>query len=154
MYLACPEIEGFTLLEIMIAVAIVGMLAVIAVPSFVKVQWASRNARYAYDIRVASGAFEMYALEKGGFPSDCTPGIVPAGMEEYLQKIKWTEPTALGGEWDWDFRVFGVEAGVSVYRPDVGLPQLRSLDKIIDDGVLASGIARTRADGYIYIIEE
>jgi len=146
--------NGFTLVELMIAVSIIAILAMVTVPAIVRARWKAGVARYCHDVRIAAGAFELYALDHGTYPPDRTPAVVPPGMEEYLQKIHWTEPTSLGGKWDWDYEVFGYKAGVSVYRPDAPEDILLSVDRTIDDGNLAHGIFRARADGYIYIIEE
>jgi len=146
--------RGFTLVELMIAVAIIGILAMITFPAIIRARWRAGVARYCHDVRIAAGAFELYALEHGTYPPDRTPAVVPPGMDEYLEKIRWQNPTSLGGNWDWDYRVFGYEAGVSVYKPDAPEEILKSVDATIDDGNLDSGIFRSRPDGYIYIIEE
>ena len=145
---------GFTLTELMIVVAVIGLLAAIAIPSFVRARERSWNVRFAADLQVAKAAFTEYSVEHGKYPPDTQPGAVPEGMAEYLRRMEWTKPTTLGGSWDWDNGQFGFKAGVSVYHPTVSSGQLLQLDKTIDDGNLATGDFRSRADGYIGIIED
>ena len=141
-------------MEMMIVVAVIGLLAAIDIPGFVRAREGSRNSRFASDVRVATSAFLQYSLDYSGqFPPDVTPGIMPAGMGEYLVRFPWSKPTSLGGKWDWDNRQFNTKAGVSVYQPEVEDSQLLRLDELIDNGDLATGLARKRTSGYIYIME-
>ncbi len=144
---------GFTLAELMLVVASIGLLSSIAMPAFTQVRESSQNGAYICDLKIAKGAFIVYSIERGRYPADTTPGIMPNGMDEYLRGMKWAAPTPIGGQWDWDYRQFGCVAGVSVYQPRAPESQLIKLDKTIDDGNLQTGSFRSRSAGYISIME-
>lgn len=147
--------EAFTLVEIMIVVAIIALLAAVAVPSMLRARERTRNAKFANAVRIADGAFETYAAEHGTYPLDVARGVLPAGMKTYFgDKLDWTAPTPIGGNWDWDANVFGFKAGVSVVAPNLSDAQMTVIDEEIDDGVLASGSFRaTAAARYTSILE-
>ncbi|SPE58875.1 conserved exported hypothetical protein [Verrucomicrobia bacterium] len=55
--------SGFTLVEIMIVVAIIGLLAAIAIPNFVKARSTSQQNACINNLRQMDGAMQQYALE-------------------------------------------------------------------------------------------
>ena len=69
-----PGTGGFTLVEILIVVGIIGLLCAIAIPSMVKARQESRISRMMNDIRIVHDAFNMYAMEHGDFPSGFVQG--------------------------------------------------------------------------------
>jgi len=55
--------RGFTLVEIMIVVAIIALLASIAVPNFLRARKRSQASRILEDLRVLDGATDQYAID-------------------------------------------------------------------------------------------
>jgi len=73
---------GFTLVEIMIVVAIIGLLAAIAIPNFVKARAQSQANACINNLRQIDAAANQFALEQGKktgatitYPGDLTPYI-------------------------------------------------------------------------------
>ena len=66
---------GFTLVEIMIVVAIIALLAAIAVPGFLRARKRSQASRVINDLRLIDSAVDQYAIEtnkKSGDPVEVT----------------------------------------------------------------------------------
>jgi len=55
--------KGFTLVEIMIVVAIIALLAAIAVPGFLRARKRSQASRILNDLRMIDAAVDQYAIE-------------------------------------------------------------------------------------------
>ena len=74
--------SGFTLVEIMIVVAIIGLLAAIAIPSFLKARENSRKGACINNLRQIDSAKEQVAMEMNLKNGD-TP--VAANVEAYIK---------------------------------------------------------------------
>ena len=74
---------GFTLVEIMIVVAIIALLAAIAVPGFLRARKRSQASRILNDLRMIDAAVDQYAIE-----TNRSAGAVVAVVDwtNYLKK--------------------------------------------------------------------
>jgi prepilin-type N-terminal cleavage/methylation domain-containing protein len=61
---------GFTLVEIMIVVAIIALLAAIAVPGFLRARKRSQASKILNDLRMINGAVDQYAIENSKISTD------------------------------------------------------------------------------------
>jgi prepilin-type N-terminal cleavage/methylation domain-containing protein len=75
--------KAFTLVEIMIVVAIIALLAAIAVPGFLRARKRSQASRVLNDLRVIDNACDMYAIENNKKTND---PIAVADWTNYLKK--------------------------------------------------------------------
>lgn len=65
--------KGFTLVEIMIVVAIIGLLAAIAIPNFVRARQKAQAEACIANLRQIEGATQVWAVDTGAADT-ATPG--------------------------------------------------------------------------------
>ena len=76
--------KGFTLVEIMIVVVIIGLLAAMAIPAFQKVRTTSQNKAVLNNLRQIASAAQQYMLEYGETSVNVTDLV---GTGKYITSI-------------------------------------------------------------------
>lgn len=146
--------SGFTLVEVMIVVVLIGLLAAIAVPAFSKARSNSMASRLANDFRVFANSFEVHNIASGEWAEDGDGNSVPADVEPYLRGTSWTLPAPNNGTWDWEKDRHGVTAAVALTADSAdSVSVFEHVDQLLDDdGDLGTGRFQFVADRYIYIL--
>ena len=131
--------SGFTLVEIMVVVVIIGLLASLAIPAFQKAQKNSRYARFMSDVRVFAYAVETLYMESGVKPKDSSTGKLDDALADYVRAGFFTRESPIGGRWDVEADDSNIGLGVGVVGYNIDRADLTALDAKYDDGNLASG---------------
>ncbi len=95
--------KGFSLLELLVVVAVIGVLAAITIPNLLNGIDKSRQRRTMAELRTIGVAIETYALDQGRYPRGMSGPIGPnaSGVisPTYLRKVPTSD--AWGGENQW-----------------------------------------------------
>ncbi|PYL99915.1 MAG: prepilin-type cleavage/methylation domain-containing protein [Verrucomicrobia bacterium] len=83
---------GFTLVEIMIVVAIIALLAAIAVPGFLRARKRSQASRILNDLRMIDAAVDQYAIETNRSTGN------PVAILDWTNYLKKGSSLYLGGK--------------------------------------------------------
>ena len=121
---------GFTLVELMIVMAIIGVLAMVAVPSYVQAIKHAREAVLMEDLRTLRAAIDSYTMDKQKAPQSLDDLL----QDGYLKSIPKDPMTNSNTSWQTDTS----DAMHSLDQTDPGIDSVHS------------GAADTGSDGQPY----
>lgn len=103
--------RGFTMVELLIVVSIIGLLATIAVPKLQRARHNARAAQIVGAIRAIRIGATIYSDSAGRWPADAALGVVPTRLAGYLP----SQGRGLfsGSGWQLRWRVVAVSGGAS-----------------------------------------
>lgn len=149
--------RGFTLVEILIVVVILGILAALVVPGMAGVAKQAEQAAFIREVKTYADAAMVFRVRTGGFLEAPGPGLVPTGFADYVDESDWIRPTPIGGLWDCLLNDLGIVAaiGVNFGEEAPNDDYMIEIDRTFDDGNLDAGMFRKLADGqFCYVIED
>jgi general secretion pathway protein G len=130
--------SGFTLLELLVVMTIIGILAAVAVPALKDSPQRAREAALREDLFAMRSVIDQYHGDKGNYPADLQTLV----SEGYLRKIP-TDPMTKSAE-TWVVAMEEASSDSSSSAPDTGTPPTPG---IID---VHSGSPAKALDGTLY----
>lgn len=137
---------GFTLVEIMVAAAIVGILAGLAIPNLRTMIFRARAAEVAGDLEVVRVAAITYNAEYLGWPGETGEGTVPSGLTEFLPE----NFSFSGNGYTLDFENWSLPGGLP---GDPSTSTLIGVSVTTDDAALGNALIELLGSAIVFSVD-
>jgi prepilin-type N-terminal cleavage/methylation domain-containing protein len=126
------EAMAFTLIELLIVVAIIAILAAIAVPNFLEAQTRAKVTRAKADMRTVATGADAYSVDWGLYPPNNLYNVVPDALTtpvSYLTNVRLVDPFKKEETSDLHGELEQYYSYLTVVRPNA-LSDLLSMDPV------------------------
>ena len=125
--------RGFTFVELLVSMTVVGILSAVAVPKYIDLKRRANTTKVIGDIQVVRVAVMTFFADSAYFPAEVGAGVTPQNLQKYLPiGFSFSEP-----RWTLDYENWSVDAesgvtdapsliGVSVTTQDPELGEATS----------------------------
>ncbi len=146
---------AFSRFEIVVAVVMLGVLAIVAVPHYARAESKSRVATCAEQMHRIARAFELFNASNGYWPPDTGVGQFPPEMRSLFKGDNlFAGETPIGGQFDYEHKendpvlCIYIRGSETIAPPSLG--DAMALDAELDDGDLRSGNFRKIGEDFAY----
>ena len=143
--------SGFTLIEILIVICIMGALTLVVFPNYIQEQENTTATRLADSFRVLATVFTDFSKGQGHWPEEQELGK----LNELIQKEypQFSRESMVGGNWEYacDYEIRQFKIRLVGHNAHTHL--IERVDDLLDDGNLATGSMTGDQDVLVMILQ-
>lgn len=104
--------KGFTLVELLIVIVVIGILAALVITTYNGIQQKGRNTERTTDLKALQGQLEAYYAQKGFYPGPDSLGATSTTNETFVKSdMKGLDPQAMRDPKGTDFSLATTAGG-------------------------------------------
>ena len=130
--------SGFTLIETLVVVIIIGVLMFVIFPNYIHPREQSTAVRLADSFRVHATAFKNFAEERDNSPDQPDTEELPDLIKERVPDT--SSDSIVGGYWEWSWNYPDKQLEVRLVQHNANIQLIERVDHLLDDGNLATGM--------------